>query len=45
MVEDEMLEWIISELRAIPHVEIIRIGTRVIVTMPQRITREVMRHA
>lgn len=38
MVEDEMLEWIISELRAIPHVEIIRIGTRVIVTMPQRIT-------
>jgi len=27
-----------SELRAIPHVEIIRIGTRTPVVMPQRIT-------
>ena len=35
---DEQLESIISRLRAIDHVEIIRIGTRVPVVMPQRIT-------
>jgi len=35
---DETLEFIMSELRAIPHVEIIRIGTRTPVVMPQRIT-------
>lgn len=38
MLPDEMLENIISKVRSIPHVEIIRIGTRVPVTMPQRIT-------
>lgn len=38
MVSDERLEYIISRLRAIPHVEIIRIGSRVPVVMPQRIT-------
>lgn len=38
MLSDEKLEWIISELRAIPHVEVIRIGTRMICTLPQRIT-------
>lgn len=35
---DNMLEEIISEIRAIEHVEIIRLGTRTPVTMPQRIT-------
>lgn len=35
---DEMLEYIISSLRAIEHVEIIRIGSRTPVVMPQRIT-------
>jgi len=35
---DEQLESIISRLRAIEHVEIIRIGTRTPVVMPQRIT-------
>ncbi len=34
------LERIISSIRAIEHVEIIRIGTRVPVVMPMRITRE-----
>jgi lysine 2,3-aminomutase len=34
------LEYILSNLRKIPHVEIIRIGTRVPVTLPQRITDE-----
>ncbi len=38
MVNDEMLESIIKRLRAIPHVEIIRIGSRTPVVCPQRIT-------
>ncbi|MDR0790191.1 MAG: lysine 2,3-aminomutase [Bacteroidales bacterium] len=38
MVNDNMLESIIQRLRAIPHVEIIRIGSRVPVVCPQRIT-------
>ncbi len=39
-LNDNMLEWIISELRKIPHVDYIRLGTRTLVTMPQRITDE-----
>jgi len=35
---DERLEWLLSNLRAIPHVEFIRIGTKVPVVLPQRIT-------
>jgi lysine 2,3-aminomutase len=35
---DDQIEWIISELRKIPHVEFIRIGTRTPVVLPQRIT-------
>ncbi|MBQ7769202.1 MAG: lysine 2,3-aminomutase [Oscillospiraceae bacterium] len=40
MQSDEMLEYVISSLREIPHVEIIRLGTRVPVVMPQRITQD-----
>lgn len=36
------LEWLLKELKAIPHVEIIRIGSRTPVTMPQRITDELV---
>lgn len=39
-VSDRYLEYIIKELRAIKHVEIIRLGTRTPVVMPQRITKE-----
>ena len=35
---DNRVEYILSRLRAIKHVEIFRIGTRTPVTMPQRIT-------
>jgi len=42
MVSDEMLESIIQRLRAIPHVEIIRIGTRAPVVCPQRITDDLV---
>ena len=40
LMSDEKLESIISRLREIPHVEIIRIGSRAPVVMPQRITQE-----
>jgi len=39
-VSDSMLEYILKELRKIKHVDIIRIGTRTPVVMPQRITPE-----
>ena len=32
------LEWILSRLRAIPHVSVIRLGTRLPVTLPYRVT-------
>ena len=35
---DEKLEWLLSRLQRIPHVEIVRIGTKVPVVLPQRIT-------
>ena len=38
LVEDDTLEYIISELRKIDHVEIVRIGSRTPVVMPMRIT-------
>ncbi|WLT31146.1 lysine 2,3-aminomutase [Geothrix sp. PMB-07] len=38
VLSDERLESIISRIRAIEHVEIIRIGTRTPVVMPQRVT-------
>jgi lysine 2,3-aminomutase len=38
MLSDEVLERIISNVRQIPHVELLRIGTRLPVTLPQRIT-------
>ena len=41
-LSDDRLEYILSRLRAIGHVEIIRIGTRVPVTMPMRVTPELM---
>jgi len=41
-VPDSRLEYVISRLRALPHVEIIRIGTRMPVVMPQRITPELV---
>lgn len=39
---DEMLENIIAKIRKIDHVEIIRIGTRVPVVLPMRITPELL---
>ncbi|ATO49213.1 lysine 2,3-aminomutase [Brevibacillus laterosporus] len=38
LINDRVLEYVIKSLREIPHVEIIRIGTRAPVVFPQRIT-------
>ncbi|MGE5484008.1 MAG: lysine 2,3-aminomutase [Ignavibacteriales bacterium] len=43
LISDEMLEYVISRLREIPHVEIVRIGSRAPVVLPQRITPELCR--
>ena len=40
LLSDAKLEHLISRLRAIPHVEFIRIGSRIPVFLPQRITPE-----
>ncbi len=41
-MSDGMLDYILSNLRAIPHVEILRIGSRVPVVLPQRITQNLI---
>jgi len=40
LLSDKKIEHLLSRLRAIPHVEFIRIGTRIPVFLPQRITPE-----
>ena len=40
MLSDRRLEYIFERLRAIPHVEIIRIGSRITSHLPERITPE-----
>jgi lysine 2,3-aminomutase len=42
-LSDRRLEWILGRLRRIPHVELLRIGTKVPVVLPQRITPELTR--
>ncbi len=38
MLEDDELEEVLKKISGIPHVEFVRLGTRVPVTLPQRIT-------
>src|SRR5580698_10166369 len=40
LLSDEKLEHLLDKLRAIPHVEFLRIGTRIPIFLPQRITPE-----
>ncbi len=42
-LSDERLEFILSNLRSIPHVEVIRIGTKVPTVLPQRVTYKLTR--
>ena len=43
LLSDDRLNWLLSSLRAIPHVEIIRIGTKVPAVLPQRVTPQLVR--
>jgi lysine 2,3-aminomutase len=38
LIPEGMLDWFLGTLRAIPHVEVLRIGSRTPVTLPMRIT-------
>jgi lysine 2,3-aminomutase len=42
-LSDERLDWLLGRLRAIPHVEFVRIGTKMPAVLPQRITPELCR--
>lgn len=42
LLPDSRLDWLLGELRAIPHVEVIRIGTRIPVVLPYRVTPELV---
>ncbi len=43
MLSDEALEWLLSRLRDISHVELIRIGTKAPVVLPYRVTPSLTR--
>ena len=42
ILSDEKIEALLTKLRAIKHVEIIRIGTKVPVNLPMRITKKLI---
>ncbi|MGD6805624.1 MAG: lysine 2,3-aminomutase [Candidatus Bathyarchaeia archaeon] len=42
MLPDYLLDWILTELQGVPHVEVVRIGTRTPVVLPYRITEELV---
>ncbi|MEZ6126449.1 MAG: KamA family radical SAM protein [Planctomycetaceae bacterium] len=42
-LSDDKLDWILGRLRAIPHLEFVRIGTKMPAVLPQRITRDLVR--
>ncbi len=42
LLPNSRLDWLLGELRAIPHVEVIRIGTRIPVVLPYRITSDLL---
>lgn len=42
MLSDAYLDWILTELRAIKHVQVIRIGSRIPVVLPYRVTDDLI---
>ncbi len=42
MLSNNYLDWVLSEVSAIPHVEMIRIGSRMPVVLPYRITEDLI---
>jgi len=43
MLPDSYLDWLLSEITAIPHVEVVRLGTRMPVVLPYRITEDLIK--
>lgn len=43
MLSDSRIEYLLSKIKAIPHVEIVRIGTKMPVVLPQRITKTLVK--
>jgi len=39
-LSDDYIDWILTELEAIPHIEIKRLGSRMLATLPMRVTPE-----
>jgi len=42
MMSDDFLDWILSELEKIPHIEVFRIGTRMPAVLPYRVTDDLV---
>ncbi len=42
-LHDDKLDWLLTRLRRIPHIEFVRIGSKVPVVLPQRVTRDLAR--
>ena len=42
MLQDDYLDWILTELNDIPHVEVIRLGTRIPSVLPFRVTDDLV---
>ncbi len=42
MLPDDKIDWLLSEITKIPHVELVRIGTRMPVVLPYRITDDLI---
>lgn len=42
-LSDERLDWLLGKLRGIPHIEFVRIGTKMPAVLPQRITKDLTR--
>ncbi|MDY0110960.1 MAG: KamA family radical SAM protein [Candidatus Krumholzibacteria bacterium] len=40
---DEKLDWLLGELRRIPHIQFLRIGTKVPTVLPQRVTPQLVK--
>jgi lysine 2,3-aminomutase len=42
-IADDKLDWLLTRLRAIPHIEFLRIGTKIPLVLPQRITKDLVK--
>jgi len=42
MLPDKQIDWLLTEIQRIPHVEVVRIGTRIPVVLPYRITDDLV---